>query len=207
MRTRVFAFKILSALIPALALVPAGGCRNGDTGRPQWEQVRELQTERTELRLQVEELQAQNEQLAQQVDALAALQREVRLEALYTVKAIELSRRTGLFDKDNDGTKESLIVYLRIIDEAGDAVKNTGEVEVQLWDLNAPEAEALLGKWQVTPDELTRLWASTIMTSYYRLTFNVADINPAGRGELTVRVTFTDYLTGKVLRQQTVIKP
>ncbi len=203
MPTRAAAGRSLAGAIVVLALACAG-CRNG---QPQWDQVSRLQAERTELKLKVEQLQAENEQLARQVEALASLERDVRLDALDTIASIEISRRSGFFDKDRDGTKETLAVYLRVIDEAGDAVKLTGAVEVQLWDLNAPEDQALLAKWNVPPDELTRLWASTIMTSYYRLTFDAADIDLSDRDELTVRATFTDYLTGKVLREQIVLKP
>jgi hypothetical protein len=45
------------------------------------------------------------------------------------------------------------------------------------------------------------------MTSYYRLTFDAAGVPPADRQELTVKVAFTDYLTGKVLRRQAVVNP
>lgn len=206
MPTRIVATKHLSAAIFALSVMLAAGCRNDD-GEPLWSQIKELQAERTELKLQTEKLDAENKRLTEQIDTLASLTREVRIEALDTVKDIEISKRTGFYDKDNDGTKETLVVYLRVIDEAGDAVKMTGAVEVQLWDLNAPEAQALLATWEVAPEELTKLWASTAMTSYYRLTFDAAGVPPADRRELTVKVAFTDYLTGKVLRRQAVVKP
>ena len=44
------------------------------------------------------------------------------------------------------------------------------------------------------------------MTNYYRLTFDIAEI-PAGQGqELTVKVRFVDYVTGKTLTAQKVIQ-
>lgn len=205
MLRRAFAIRHLTqAAIVALLAVP--GCRNGVSDQ-QWRQIEELKAECTELELQVQKLQAENQRLTEQLDALASIKKDVRLEALDKVAAIELSPRTGLYDKDDNGTKETLVVYLRVIDEAGDAVKETGAVEVQLWDLNAPEAEALLAKWQIAPEDLTNLWVSTIMTNYYRLTFDTANLNLANRKELTVKATFTDYLTGKTLRQQTTITP
>ena len=50
-------------------------------------------------------------------------------------------------------------------------------------------------------------WASTVMTNYFRLRFDVIELlKDADAEELTVKVTFTDYITGKVLRKQAVIK-
>jgi hypothetical protein len=61
--------------------------------------------------------------------------------------------------------------------------------------------------WEIGPEELKGLWASTIMTSYFRLTNNVSELlMDVTTEELTVKVTFTDYITGKVFRKQAVIK-
>ena len=45
------------------------------------------------------------------------------------------------------------------------------------------------------------------MTSYFRLTFDVSELLGDNEKELTVKVTFTDYITGNILRKQKVIKP
>ena len=127
------------------------------------------------------------------------------MDVLSKTARIKIGRRSGLFDRDNDGKKEKLIVYVKTIDEAGDAVKAAGEVVVQLWDLNAEEGEALLGKWEIGPAELKRMWAGTVMTNYYRLEFDVSELVKAEQQELTVKVRFTDYVTGKVFGEQKVI--
>ena len=105
-----------------------------------------------------------------------------------------------------DGVKEKLIVYVRPIDRTGDAIKAAGGIGVQLWNLNAGPDEAMLAEWQVKPEEIKTLWSATMMTNYYRLTFDVGGVT-SGEEELTVKVSFTDYTTGKVLGDQKVIQP
>ncbi len=192
-------------VIAIAAVMFAGGCGSG-VDQSLFDQVKVLQGEKTELRLDVERLEKENTELKKQIGTLISIDREVRLEVLERVSGIEIARRTGLFDKDKDGTKESLIVYVRTIDNSGDAIKAAGSVELQLWDLGADD-NARLAVWETGPEELKELWASTIMTNYFRLTNDVSELlKDVAAEELTVKVTFTDYVTGKVFRKQTVIK-
>jgi hypothetical protein len=80
-------------------------------------------------------------------------------------------------------------------------------VDVQLWDLNKDEGEALLGRWNVKPQELKELWFDALLRTNYRLTFDIADKIDKYEEPLTVKVTFTDYLSGKVFKEHRVIKP
>jgi len=80
-------------------------------------------------------------------------------------------------------------------------------VEVQLWDLSKSDSQALLGQWHVKADELKQNWFSTLIKGNYRLMFDVADKVENFEEPLTVKATFTDYLTGKVFKEQRVIKP
>jgi hypothetical protein len=64
----------------------------------------------------------------------------------------------------------------------------------------------MLGQWKVEPDELKKLWFETLVSIYYRLTFDAVDIVDNLKEPPTVKVTFTDYLTGKVFTEQKVIK-
>lgn len=193
---------LLAAVVTVLA---ATGCQSG-ADKSLFDQIKLTGQEKTQLQLDFERLQKEDQQLSEQVRTLTALDKEVRMDAVSRVESIEISTRSGLFDKDGDGKKESLIVYVRTIDDAGDAVKAAGSAEVELWDLQT-EKNARLAQWKIEPQELKKLWASTVMTSYFRLTFDTSEL-PADieNRELTVKVTFVDYLTGKVLREQMVIK-
>ena len=194
----VFVSLCLSALL--------WGCQN-DTGETLWDQITQLNTEKDELKQQVGRLESENTDLTEQVENLSVMSGEVRLEAIPALKSVVIGRRSGLFDKDKDGIKEKLIVYVQPLDETGDSIKAAGKVEVELWDLNADSAEAMLGKWEVEPAELKMLWAKTMSTNHYRLTFDVAELLEEGQEELTIKVEFTDYTRGKILRDQKVIEP
>jgi len=196
--------KFLFSIVTGCLVFGLLGCGN-DSSNSLWEQIKQLGREKTNLKLEVEKLESENEDLSRQVEKLSALGAEKRVDFLSKTSRIKIGRRSGLFDRDNDGKKEKLIVYVKTIDAAGDAVKAAGDAVVQLWDLNAEEGEALLGKWEIGPAELKRMWAGTVMTNYYRLEFDVSELVKAEQQELTVKVRFTDYVTGKVFDEQKVI--
>jgi len=184
-------------------LAIAAGCESSNLAK----EVKTLRQEKAELKSQIEQSKSEAEQLKSQVQVLSELPSEVRLEDLYDLQKIKITRYTNLYDKDKDGKKEKLIVYIQPIDEESDIVKATGAVDVQLWDLNKEDGEALLGQWHVTPGQLKKLWFATLITINYRLPFDVADKISGEEKALVVKVTFTDYLTGKVFKEQKIIKP
>ncbi|MFA5252553.1 MAG: hypothetical protein WC454_08220 [Phycisphaerae bacterium] len=166
-----------------------------------------LKQENAELKSQIEQSKSENEQLKSQVQVLSKLPSEARIEDLYDLQKIKITRYTNIYDRDKDGKKEKLIVYIQPIDEQDDKVKATGAVDVELWDLNKADGEAKLGSWHVTPAELKTLWRATLITINYRLPFDVADKITGKEKELVVKVTFTDYPSGKVFKEQKIIRP
>jgi len=179
------------------------GCETGGGKVSAAEQIRTLREEKTELLRQIEEAAAENEQLKGQIEVLAGLPAEVRAENLYAVQQVKITRYTNLYDRDEDGRYEKLIVYIQPIDAEGDIVKATGAVDVQLDDWEGRE----LGRWHVGADELKELWFATILIINYRLTFDLPETVDDFEQPLTVKVAFTDYLTGKVFKEQKEIKP
>ena len=145
--------------------------------------------------------------MTKQIKTLAGIEHELRFENLYNLQNVKIHKYTNLYDKDNDGRYEKLIVYIQPIDEQGDVVKAAGSVDVQLWDLNKDAADAKLGQWHVKPNELKELWFATLITINYRLTFDLPEPIENFNQPLTVKLTFTDYLTGKVFQEQKVIEP
>jgi len=191
-----------------LALIVLGGCGIGsEKVSPLEMKVRDLEREKTELAGQLEQCQVETEQIKAQVKTLAALPQNKPDNFFYALSAVKIGRVTGFYDKNGDGRRDKLIVYVQPVDQAGDAVKTAGIVNVQLWNLNQPNGQALLGQWQIPPAELHKLWFNTLTVTAFRLTFGVATTPEMLAQPLTVRTTFTDYLTGQVFLDQFVIQP
>ena len=184
----------------------AAGCENANKKISLNEQLVKLNQENTQLQKQIEESKAENEKLRERLHVLSDLPEKVKGENLYNLQSVRIGRYTNFYDEDKDGKKEKLIVYLQPIDQDGDIIKVAGAVDVQLWDLSKEQSQALLGQWHVGPDKLKKLWFATLIT-HYKLTFDVADKIDKLKDPLTLKVTFTDYLTGKIFKEQKVIKP
>ena len=61
--------------------------------------------------------------------------------------------------------------------------------------------------WQPTTRSSKKSWFATLLTINYRLAFDVAGKVTGDEKALTVKVTFTDYVSGKVLQEQRIFKP
>ena len=204
--SRISSF-VRQCVLAGCLLAIAAGCDNGGTRGELLEELDKLRLEKTQLTHRLEQSGKEAKQLKKQVQVLSSLSSEVRLENLCNLQRIKIHRYTNIYDNDKDGKKEKLIVYIQPIDEEGDIVKASGAVDVQLWDLSKKSGEAMLGQWRVEPDELKKLWFATLITINYRLTFDIADKPDQFEEPLIVKVTFTDYLSGKVFKEQKVIKP
>ncbi len=144
-------------------------------------------------------------QLTKQVEGLMGLNKEARTEALSTLKAVELLSKSGLYPNDTTKKKDKLVVYLKPIDDVGDVIKAAGEVDVELWNLNAKPENAMLAQWKIVPEELKKRWTSSLMSTHYKLQFDAASALAGTEKELTLKMQFTDYLTGRVFKSQLVI--
>ena len=206
-------FLVRSSLfvVSLVSLVFAFGCDSGKAGKPTpSQQIQQLTEQNTELQNQLEQAHAENAQLLKQADSLAKLPGDKRADAVYHIKAVKIGRFTNFYDDDKtpDTTgKKKLVVYVEPIDETGDAVKAGGAIEVQLWDLNKKENEARLAQWQVEPNELKTFWLGGMLSSSYRLSFDAAGIVDKFDKPLTVKVNFTDYLSGMTFTEQFIIRP
>ena len=154
--------------------------------------------------MQIQALESENTQLTEQVNTLSTLDAAARLEALDTLDKIRIGKRTGFYDKDDNSTNETLVVYLEPLDMAQDFVKAIGAVKIQLWDLDAAANEAKPAEWTLEPADLHPTWGGTIFAGYYRIKLPLENFSDQKK-DYTVKVTFTDYLSGKVLTDQKVI--
>lgn len=194
---------VLWIWLAALAGLFAAGCADA---RQTLGQVRaDLRQAREDNdRLQAE-LQDARQAIADQGRQIATLQGlgEKRRELLFLVAGVRLGRYTGGADFDGKPGDDGIRVYLCPVDRDGHALKAAGEVSIQLFDLAAENDKNLLARYDLSVAEVAKHWAAGFMTYHYR--FDCAwKTRPPGQPEVTVRVAFTDYFTGKTFNAQKV---
>jgi outer membrane murein-binding lipoprotein Lpp len=170
-----------------------------------------------QLRKQAQSLQSQIDQLNQQhaldLDTLAAAQRShpttqslapQQLEQLVTTHGLTFGKLTG---GDNpDSTKDfdtQLLVYVAPIDADNIPIKPAGTFKIQAFDLGDP-AKPLIGSWTFDWPHARQLFYSRFMS--YTFAFPCPFDKPPAHGDLTIRVTFDDALTGREFVSQTEAK-
>ena len=149
---------------------------------------------------------SENEQLKKQISVLQKLPDNVKGENLYKLENVKIHNYSALYDENKDGKLDTLIVRIQPVDNHGDTIKAAGNVEIELWNLNKPEGQAQIGKWQVGLEELKKTWNNTLVANY-RLTFDISGKIDKLVEPLTLKMIFTDYLTGKTFQGQKVIEP
>jgi len=141
-----------------------------------------------------------------QVQTLQALG-DKRLEKLYHVERISLGRFTGGVDLDGVSGDDAIRVYVEPIDQDGSVIKAAGEVKVQLFDLAAGPAKNLVAEFTFPVEQLSKRWFAGLGGSHFSLDCPwpagpAGLTRPPAHSEITVRVQFTEYLTGKVFTAQ-----
>jgi outer membrane murein-binding lipoprotein Lpp len=190
----------------SLALLLFSGCNSGQRTAELKTKIENLSEENTKLTIQVEQAKIENEELKKRVTVLQDLPDDVKGINLYQLENVNIQNYSGLFDENNDGKIDTLIVRIQPIDNDGDIIKASGSVIVELWDLNKPENQARIGNWPVGVEELKKDWNSFLITNY-NLRFDVSGKIDKFDEPLTIKMNFTDYLSGKVFQAQKVIEP
>ena len=180
-----------------------GGCKQpAETTRP--EEILVAQ-ENARLRRQIVEQDQQIAELRRQVAALRGLSTE-SIEHLVHVERIAFGRFTRCEDKDQDGIDDGLVVYLELRDRQGDKIKAAGRVLIELWDLAAAEDDRQLGQWHFGPEEALNHWLPGILADHFKFDLPWPHPKKPQHENLTVKLVFTDALTGKVFEIQKLIE-
>jgi outer membrane murein-binding lipoprotein Lpp len=187
-------------------LILSSGCNSENEIKKYKTQIDNLNKEKTQLTNQVEQIQSENEQLKKQVSELQKLPDNVKGTNLYQLENVKIHNYSSLYDENKDGKLDTLVVRIQPMDSFGDLIKAAGSVEIELWNLNKTESQAQIGKWQVGPEELKKTWNNILITNY-RLNFNISEKITKFDEPLTIKMIFTDYLSGKVFHEQKVIEP
>ncbi len=125
-----------------------------------------------------------------------------RLKDMIKLKRISLAKLTGGYDSNHDGYDDSVIIYLQPIDTDGHIVKTAGSVKVQIFSLS--DNPQLIGQIELPPNQLRKKWVGSLWTNHYAIKcpFKIAPKNQY----VTVRVQFTELLTGRTFIAQKQIK-
>lgn len=168
----------------------------------------ELRQQNQQLRDEIAELQRQR---AADAATITALQRNAttvpslpqeRLEKLFTVAGIQLGRLTGGFDTDPSlPGDEAIRVQVVPTDQDGQPIKAAGSFVVQAFDLAA--ANPRVGEWRFDVDQAKSAWRGDALLYHYILTCPLK--SPVEHSSITLKVQFTDELTGRQFEQQRVI--
>jgi hypothetical protein len=195
--------------LPLLLLLPAlGGCKLL-FGSPSKANI-ELRKENQQLVSQIAQLKIQHEAdaatitgLTQRTGTVPTLE-PARLDKLFTVHAVRLERLTGGADLEPDKPgHEGLKVYVGLLDQYGDEIKSAGSFVVEAFDL-AEEPAARLGRWEFPVEQAQQNWHSFLTRYEYVLTCPWQ--TPPRHPDVTIRVQFTDELTGRQFNAQSVAK-
>lgn len=204
--TRVAAAAILAGLAVSLAAL-CGGCDQGQDEQFAVEAKKVVQAESQTARLQRELAEARDllAQRDRQVADLLGLGGPERMKKLYLVQRINLGSATAAVDLDHKPGDDGVKVYIEPVDQHGSVLKAPGSVTVQLYDLAADPKDNLVGELHSDVDQTAKCWSSGFVAYWYSFTCPWK-AGPPKHDQITVRVEFVDYLTGKKFQAQTVVK-
>ena len=196
--------RLTGALIIAglmAALMP--GCNGSKT--PAKETLITLEQENARLQRKIIDQEKQIEQLQTQIANLRGLPIE-EMAQLIQVTRIEFGRFTRALDRDEDGFDDGIIVYLHTLDHEGDRIKSAGTVQLELWDLTETQGNQKLGQWLYDKTELGDYWLYGPLTYHFKFELDWPEPMQPGNKNLTLKLTFSDTLTGKVFELQQLIE-
>ncbi len=195
----------LSAMPATLLLLSALACNGTTQSDPRVTQIQELQDK---LEQQGRMLAQKDEQIAAQatrIQSLQGLTGERAIENLVHVETIQIERLSGGFDEDGDGLDDGVVVYLKLLDQDGEAIKAAGRVRVRLMDLSQPSERQRVGELSMDPAVLRTQWYGRFLTSHYTLHVPwTGGQRPAGTS-ITILVTFEELLSGRSFQAQSVV--
>ena len=187
----------LGLILPIVAVILAGCAAKSEPSAQLMTENSRLESELRQARQTVSDQQGTIKELQSQADTLAELGPGGRLELLFQVEKISLGRYTGGTKLDDEPGDDGVRVYLSPQDAEGRTITAAGSVEIDVFDL-AVKDESLLMSYSFDVAEVKERWRSGALANHYNFTCPWKDNPPAG-DEVTIRVSFTDYLTGKTL--------
>jgi outer membrane murein-binding lipoprotein Lpp len=196
---------IASVVVVIIATALSSGCSSPNAASIK------VRRENQDLRNKVAELERRERAHLAQIRAMESKATTVpslpneRIETLFTAHGLRFGRLTGGADLDpkqpgDDGLK----IYVVPTDGQGQPIKAAGSFVVEAFDL-AKGDHARVGHWEYPLDQAAKNWFGQAMLYTYVLPAPWQQQRPE-HSELTIRVTFTDALTGRSFTEQKVVK-
>jgi hypothetical protein len=125
------------------------------------------------------------------------------LKKIFYPEQLVIDKLSGGADYDGQPGDDGVTVYLKPVDKEGDVIKVAGDIRIQLFDLAAPPARNLIGEYFIPVDQVGKLWHGKLLTDHYTIKCPWPK-GPPEHNEITIRATFVDYLTKRVVSAQAV---
>lgn len=126
------------------------------------------------------------------------------LKHIFFPEEIAIGKLSGGEDYDGKPGDDGVTVFIQPKDRQGDVLKVVGAIRVELFDLQAPEGSKLIGECIVPAEKASEHWNGQLMTYHYSIRCPWRNSAPPKHDEITIRVTFVDYLSERVITAQAV---
>lgn len=121
---------------------------------------------------------------------------EDRLSRLFTTHGLKFNRLTAADDSE-------LRVYITPTDDDGEPLKAAGSFKIEAFDLSLPDNQRI-GSWSFDVQQSRQAWNGSALLYVYAL--KCPWPSPPVNDDLTIKVTFTDELTGRSFTEQRALK-
>lgn len=206
----VFPSPFLRAGVLVLAAAFAVGCDPAG-GPSEMSRLRtQVEAQRERIARLEEDAIATGKTIDEQKQQIATLQQlgPDRLQQLVYPEKIEFDRLTGGFDEDGQPGDDGVVAYVRPLDRDGHVVKAAGSLRMQVFDLASPPERSLVASAELDAEHARKAWYGRLWTNHFtiRCPWQPPERKPPAHRELTVKVEFTDLLTGETLSAQQVVQ-
>ena len=196
---------IASVVVVLVAAALSSGCSSPNVASIK------VRRENQELRNKLAEFERREQGHLAQIRAMESKSTTVpslpieRLENLFTTHGLRFGRLTGGADLDpKQPGDEGLKIYVVPTDGQGQPIKAAGTFVVEAFDLAKGDG-ARVGHWEYPLDQAAKNWFGQAMLYTYVLPAPWQQQRPE-HADLTIRVTFTDALTGRSFTEQKAVK-
>lgn len=174
----------------------AASCQSAAQKEALKQQLEQVKLENEQLKASLAEKEQQMEQLSGQIQTLQGFPAD-RMQYFTSVDSIEFGRYTRAYDDNKDEKDDGVVVYLIPKDKFHDVIKASGDVTVELWDLEAEESSRQIHRWEFPLAELSNYWLSGPLTYHYKFQLPWPPAYTPHPANLTLKLTFQDAFTGR----------